>query len=437
MSELLKEALTIGWPLLALIGCLFVYSLVSIKDAAAKKRSLFKLFIGLIAACMLLIAIAHYKGSFYEANRMLPVSLVLITSLAFMMGVYFPNHAAMLRIGGFMFLVAAGLSGYGNWLPQVEGGFPPKEEKLQWEAMTSQQLADEGEKIIFGGIGKNKEQGAVGKGQCPLCHAFHAGMLGERAPNLLGLIDRAGKERLEDPKYSKGKPAAREYAQKESFPGAGTAETAQEYIAESHSCPSCYVVVGYGVKGTNDKESPMPPIHKPPISLSLQELAAVDTWLYVREGRDAPSYDEIIKSYEKFIPEAERPKQQEDKPAGAGGSLLVDGTEPIDVIFSKATCAMCHTIPGIPGAVGKQGPLLEEGTNAPNRIKDPAYKGTAHNTQEYIMESIVSPSTYVVKGFPDNLMPKEFGTKLSAGALKKIVDYLSQVKTGSPPPKVS
>ena len=431
------EALTIGWPLLALIGCLFVYSLVSIKDGVAKKRSLFKLFIGLIAACMLLIAIAHYKGSFYEANRMLPVSLVLITSLAFMMGVYFPNHAAMLRIGGFMFLVAAGLSGYGNWLPQVEGGFPPKEEKLQWEAMTSQQLADEGEKIIFGGIGKNKEQGAVGKGQCPLCHAFHAGMLGERAPNLLGLIDRAGKERLEDPKYSKGKPAAREYEQKEAFPGSGTAESGQEYIAESHACPSCYVVVGYGVKGTNDKSSPMPAIHKPPISLSLQELAAVDTWLYVREGRDAPSYDEIIKSYEKFIPEAERPKQQEDKPAGAGGSLLVDGTEPIDVIFSKATCAMCHTIPGIPGAVGKQGPLLEEGTNAPNRIKDPAYKGTAHNTQEYIMESIVSPSTYVVKGFPDNLMPKEFGTKLSAGALKKIVDYLSQVKTGSPPPKAS
>ena len=214
--------------------------------------------------------------------------------------------------------------------------------------MTSQQLADEGEKIIFGGIGKNKEQGAVGKGQCPLCHAFHAGMLGERAPNLLGLIDRAGKERLDDPKYSKGKPAAREYEQKEAFPGSGTAESGQEYIAESHACPSCYVVVGYGVKGTNDKSSPMPAIHKPPISLSLQELAAVDTWLYVREGRDAPSYDEIIKSYEKFIPEAERPKQQEDKPAGAGGSLLVDGTEPIDVIFSKATCAMCHTIPGIP-----------------------------------------------------------------------------------------
>ncbi|MBI5315625.1 MAG: FUSC family protein [Nitrospirae bacterium] len=437
MKELVIEALRIGWPLFALLAGLFVYSIVSGKDAAAKKSAMFKLFIGTLGACLLLLAIAHYKGSFYEANRMLPVSLVLITATCFMLGIYFPNHAALLKIGGFMFLVAAGLSGYGNWLPQVEGGFPPKEEKLQYEAMTAQQLADEGEKIIFGGIGKNKEQGAVGKGQCPLCHAFHAGMLGERAPNLQGLPTRAGKERLEDPKYSKGNPKGREFDDKEAFPGAGTAENGQEYIAESHACPSCYVVVGYGVKGTNDKSSPMPAIHKPPISLTLPELAAVDTWLYLREGVDAPSYDEIIKSYEKFIPEADRPKAQEDKPAGAGGSLLVDGTEPIDVIFSKATCAMCHTIPGIPGAVGKQGPVLEEGTNAPNRIKDPTYKGTAHNTQEYIMESIVSPSTYVVKGFPDNLMPKEFGTKLSAGALKKIVDYLSQVKAGAPPPKTS
>ena len=433
----MKEVLSIGWPLLALLAGLLVYSQVSISDPVAKKRATFKLFIGMIAAFMLLVAIAHYKASFYDANRMLPVSLVLITAMCFMMGIYFPNQAALLKIGGFMFFVAAGLSGYGNWLPQVEGGFPPKEEKIQFESMTAQQLADEGEKIIFGGIGQNKVQGAIGKGQCPLCHAFHKGMLGERAPNLDGLPERAGKERLEDPKYSRGKPQAREFEQKESFPGAGTAETGQEYIAESHSCPSCYVVAGYGVKGTNDKQSPMPAIHKPPISLSLPELAAVDTWLYVREGRDAPTYDEIIKSYEKFIPEADRPKQQEDKPAGAASALLADGSEPVDQIFAKAQCVVCHTIPGIPGAVGTQGPKLEEGTNAPNRIKDPAYKGTAHTTPDYIMESVVSPSTYVVKGFPDNLMPKVFGQKLSAGALKKIVDYLSQVKAGSPPPKIS
>lgn len=437
MVDLISQALGIGWPALALLAGLLIYFQVSISDPVAKKRATFKTFIGIIAAIMLFIAIANYKVNFYGESRLLPVSLVIITSLAFMLGIYFTNLAALLKIGGFMFFVAAALSGYGNWLPQVEGGFPPKEEKLDFSAMTPQQLADEGEKIIFGGIGQNKVQGAIGKGQCPLCHAFHQGMLGERAPNLLGLPERAAKERLEDPRYHKGKPQERDTVQKEAFPGSGTAENGQEYIAESHACPSCYVVQGYGVKGTNDKESPMPAIHKPPISLSLPELAAVDTWLYVREGREAPSFEEIVKSYEKFIPEADRPKQQEDKPAGPASALLADGSEPVDQIFAKAQCVSCHTIPGIPGATGTIGPKLVEGTNAPIRIKDKEYKGTAKTTPEYIMESIVNPSAYVVKPFPDNTMPKVFGQKLSAGALKKIVDYLSQTYEGKEPPKIS
>ncbi len=260
MVDLISQGFDLGWPVLALLVGLLVFFQASISDPAAKKRATFKTFIGIIAAQMLFMAIANYKVNFYGESRLLPVSLAMVTALAFMMGIYFTNLAALLKIGGFMFLVAAALSGYGNWLPQVEGGFPPKEEKLDFSSMSAQQLADEGEKIIFGGIGKNKEQGAIGKGQCPLCHAFHAGMLGERAPNLLGLPERAGKERLDDPKYSKGNPQARGYSVKEAFPGSGTAENGQEYIAESHACPSCYVVEGYGVKGTNDKESPMPAI---------------------------------------------------------------------------------------------------------------------------------------------------------------------------------
>jgi hypothetical protein len=243
---------------------------------------------------------------------------------------------------------------------------------------------------------------------------------------------------LDDPKYHKGKPAERDTVQKEAFPGAGTATTGQEYISESHACPSCYVVAGFGVKGTNDKESPMPIIHKPPISLTLGELAAVDTWLYVREGKEPPSFEEITAAYEKFIPEADRPKASEEPAAGGGGGgLLADGTEPIDKIFAKAQCVVCHTIPGIPGAMGTVGPKLVEGTNAPIRIKSPDYKGHAKSVREYIMESVVTPSTYVVKPFPDGVMPKIFGQKLSAGALNKIIDYLSQLQEGKEPPKIS
>ncbi|TKS59797.1 MAG: putative Diheme cytochrome c [Nitrospira sp.] len=437
MGNMITEALSMGWMAMALLVGILIYFQVSITDPAAKKRATFKTFIGIIAAFLLFFAIANYKNNFYGENRLLPFSLVMITATSFVMAMYFTNLGALLKIGGVMFFVAAFLSGYGNWLPQVEGGFPPKEEKLDFSAMTPQQLADEGEKIIFGGIGKSTVQGEIGKGQCPLCHGFQKGFLSERAPNLFGIPERAEKERLTDPRYHKGEPDKRDTVEKESCPGCGTGTTVQEYIAESHSCPNCYVVAGFGLKGSNDRESQMPKIHKPPISLSLPELAAVDTWLYVREGKEPPSYEEIIKTYEKFIPEADRPKQQEDKPAGPASVLLADGSEPVDQIFAKAQCMVCHTIPGIPGALGTQGPKLEEGTNAPNRIKDPAYKGTAHSTPEYIMESVVSPSTYVVKGFPDNLMPKVFGQKLSAGALKKIVDYLSQVKAGAPPPKIS
>ena len=105
-------------------------------------------------------------------------------------------------------------------------------------------------------------------------------------------------------------------------------------------------------------------------------------------------------------------------------------------IFAKAQCVVCHTIPGIPGAMGTVGPKLVEKTNAPNRIKDPAYKGGAKTVREYITESVISPGTYVVKPFPDGVMPKVFGQKLSAGALNKIVDYLSQVEEGKEPPKI-
>ena len=436
MADLIRGGLDLGWPALALLAGLLVYFQLTTSDPALKRQRVFKTFIGMIALFMLLIAVANYKLNFFANSRLLPVSLVLVTALSFLMGLYFSNVSALFKIGGFMFLVAAGLSGYGNWLPQVEGGFPPPVVKLEFSTMSPQQLADEGEKLIFGGVGQSSVQGAIGKGQCPLCHGFNQGFLSERAPNLFGIPDRA-KTRLDDPKYHKGKPGDRDTEQKEAFPGSGTAETAQEYISESHACPSCFVVEGFGVKGTNDKQSPMPAIHKPPISLSIGELAAVDTWMYVREGKESPSYEDIAKAYEKFIPEADRPKLAEDDgKKAAGGSLLADGSEPVDQIFQKAQCVACHNIPGIAGAIGTIGPKLVEKTNAPGRLKDPAYKGAAKSVREYITESVIAPSTYVVKGFPDNTMPKIFGQKLSAGALNKIVDYLSQVEEGKAPPKI-
>jgi hypothetical protein len=97
-------------------------------------------------------------------------------------------------------------------------------------------------------------------------------------------------------------------------------------------------------------------------------------------------------------------------------------------------CPLCHTIPGVEGAEGELGPKLHEKINAPKRIKDPRYKGKATNTKEYVRESILNPSAFVVMNeaenelFPDGLMPQDFKNKLSVDAIDKLVDFISQTE---------
>ena len=58
------------------------------------------------------------------------------------------------------------------------------------------------------------------------------------------------------------------------------------------------------------------------------------------------------------------------------------------------------------------------------RLTDPNYHGEAKTVRDYIAESIMSPGTYVVPGFPADTMPVWYGRKLSATALDKVVSYL-------------
>jgi hypothetical protein len=201
--------------------------------------------------------------------------------------------------------------------------------------------------------------------------------------------------------------------------------TAEDYIRESVMCPSCYVVKGFGKAG--DKVSPMPVITKPPISLSPVEVNAVIAYLqsfttpgdYANVTVPLPSADGGAE---------EEPASDEEAP------VFVTGSEPIDVMINTLGCPLCHTIPGIEGAVGELGPKLHEKINAPKRIKDPRYKGKATNTKEYVRESILDPSAYVVMNeeenelYPDGLMPQGFKHQLSVDAIDKLVDFISQTE---------
>ncbi len=103
---------------------------------------------------------------------------------------------------------------------------------------------------------------------------------------------------------------------------------------------------------------------------------------------------------------------------------LSTGDEPIDQLFIQSGCAVCHTIPGIDPAKGREGPILVLGINGPKRLADPNYQGTATTVREYIMESILNPGAYVVSGYPDRVMPRWYGKKLNAKALDRIASYL-------------
>ena len=115
---------------------------------------------------------------------------------------------------------------------------------------------------------------------------------------------------------------------------------------------------------------------------------------------------------------------------------LVTGEEPIQELFVRAGCVVCHQIPGIAGANGQVGPPLWLGKSGAARLTDPQYRGQAQTVREYIVESIVSPGTYVVPDFPADTMPVWYGRKLSAGALDKIASYLEQaIEEPSPEPR--
>lgn len=110
---------------------------------------------------------------------------------------------------------------------------------------------------------------------------------------------------------------------------------------------------------------------------------------------------------------------------------LVSGNEPLQVMFIKAGCPVCHTIPGIEGAQGREGPALRLGTTGPQRLTDPKYKGTAQTVREYIVESILNPGVYIVPGYPTHAMPRWYGQKLSAEALDQMAAYLEQLTDSS------
>lgn len=100
-------------------------------------------------------------------------------------------------------------------------------------------------------------------------------------------------------------------------------------------------------------------------------------------------------------------------------------------------CTGCHTIASFPEAQGLVGPDLSHiASEAPQIIVSADYKnstGTATTAQAFLRESILEPSRFVAPTCPfgactDNLMPKDFQTRLKEDEITALVDLLLSLK---------
>ena len=140
---------------------------------------------------------------------------------------------ALLRPLLFSFALILAFASVTYVLPQMRGE-APEEKEVKLGELTVDGYAALGEELY------------AGKGTCTLCH----NQLG-RAPDMLAYdAVKVAAERIADPRYK------------------GKAKEAESYLRESMVEPSAYVVKGFGKKGTDDTESPMPAVHQPPIQLS-------------------------------------------------------------------------------------------------------------------------------------------------------------------------
>ena len=201
----------------------------------------------------------------------------------------------IIKVGIWYLFILGAFAAYTNWLPQIRGDAPEAAEAVDVGKVTPQQLADMGQKIIFGTDNPlavlARGEGPIGKGQCPLCHQFFMEQKADRCPNLIALPNPSNPNdkglfvseevRSHDrPKSDRYKQFATRLANGESNSGVKPhAKPGGQYLIESEYCPNCYVVEGYGVKGTNDQESPMTIINKPPIGLPDTEIVSVVTFL--------------------------------------------------------------------------------------------------------------------------------------------------------------
>lgn len=265
------------------------------------------------------------------------------------------------KIVGFGLALTFVFTGVANLLPQVQGE-APEETTVDVDSLTMDDFIRLGEDLF------------KGKGTCALCHNAMG-----RAPDLLALnvVDTAA-SRIADERYE------------------GGASDAAGYIRESMIEPSAYVVPGFGKKGTDDRESPMPPIDQAPIELSEIEIDAVIAFLESKDGHT------VTVALPSGAPGAgaEPVADASAEPANPGA------TAPAPEIIANYGCPACHSI-------------LDSGAEIGPDLRNVG----ARLTPEQIRQSIIDPAAVIADGY-EPMMPDFFADEMTIKELEAVVKFL-------------
>ncbi len=253
-----------------------------------------------------------------------------------------------------------------NLLPQVEGE-APVEKEVNLGELTMDSFIALGESLFSG------------KGTCTLCHNAMG-----RAPDLLVMnAAAAAEERLADDRYK------------------GKASDVASYFRESMVNPGVYVVAGFGKKGSNDSESPMPAANKPPIELSEIEMDAIIAFLQSKDGNDVTV----------ALPTEAPAVVTTEGTAAAPSTVAAAGTG--EEVAGRYGCQACHSMLGTESPVG---PSLAAVGDRLDR--------------EFLRESILQPDKVIAEGFNAGMMPPDFADKMTVKELGLLLDLLLDQKGG-------
>ena len=97
------------------------------------------------------------------------------------------------------------------------------------------------------------------------------------------------------------------------------------------------------------------------------------------------------------------------------GQLLAEGS---------LGCTACHVLSTVGPAWAGEGETAGIGARAASRIEQPDYIGNATTAHEYLFESVVLSNVFVVEGFDPNVMPADYGRRLTPQDLADVLAYM-------------